>query len=88
MATEADEHEAIRRLLTGLSSGQDVFELSAAVADLHHKNNTFPGGGSMCAWPPRSSRTWSPLALALALDCWSPAQRAWDGPAVFRLKGR
>ena len=27
----------------GLSSGQDVFELSATIADLHRKNNTFPG---------------------------------------------
>lgn len=43
MATEEDEREAVQRLLVGLSSGQDVFELSATIADLHHKNDTFPG---------------------------------------------
>ena len=43
MATEEDEREAVQRLLVGLSSGQDVFELSATIADLHHKNHTFPG---------------------------------------------
>lgn len=42
-ATEEEHQEAIRRLLVGLETGQDVFELSAAVADLHWKNNTFPG---------------------------------------------
>lgn len=43
MATGEDEREAVQRLLVGLSSGQDVFELSATIADLHHKNDTFPG---------------------------------------------
>jgi hypothetical protein len=43
MATEEDEREAVQRLLVGLSSGQDVFGLSATIADLHHKNDTFPG---------------------------------------------
>lgn len=43
MATEEDEREAVQRLLGGLSSGRDVFELSASIADLHHKNDTFPG---------------------------------------------
>lgn len=43
MATEEDEREAVQRLLVGLSSGQDVFELSATIADLHHKDDTFPG---------------------------------------------
>ena len=43
MATEEDEHEAAQRLLVGLSSGQDVAELTATIADLHRKNNTFPG---------------------------------------------
>lgn len=43
MATKEDEQQAIGRLLTGLAAGRDVFELSAAIADLRHKNNTFPG---------------------------------------------
>jgi hypothetical protein len=43
LATEEDEREAVQRLLVGLSSGQDVFELSATIADLHDKNDTFPG---------------------------------------------
>jgi hypothetical protein len=43
MATEDDEREAVQRLLVGLSSGQDVFELSATISELHRKNNTFPG---------------------------------------------
>lgn len=41
--TEEDRIEAIRRLLSGLERGSDAHELSAAVADLHLKNNTFPG---------------------------------------------
>jgi hypothetical protein len=30
-------------LLSGLNAGGDVFELAASIADLHPKNNTFPG---------------------------------------------
>jgi hypothetical protein len=41
--TEDDRVEAIRRLLSGLENGADAHELAAAVADLHPKNNTFPG---------------------------------------------
>ena len=41
--TEEDRTEAIRRLLSGLERGFDAHELAAAVADLHPKNNTFPG---------------------------------------------
>jgi hypothetical protein len=41
--TEDDRVEAIRRLLSGLEDGADVHELAAALADLHPKNNTFPG---------------------------------------------
>lgn len=41
--TEGDRIEAIRRLLSGLADGADAHELAAAVADLHPKNNTFPG---------------------------------------------
>ncbi len=42
-ATDEERQEAIRRLLVGLQNDHDVFQLSAAVADLHWKNNTFPG---------------------------------------------
>lgn len=41
--TEDDRLEALRRLLTGLAGGGDVFELAESVSDLHPKNNTFPG---------------------------------------------
>lgn len=41
--TEEDRDEALRRLLSGLAAGDDVFELAASVADLHQKYNTFPG---------------------------------------------
>ena len=41
--TEEDRDEALRRLLSGLAAGADVFELTMSVADLHPKNNTFPG---------------------------------------------
>jgi hypothetical protein len=41
--TDDDHREAVQRLLVGLATGNDVFELSAAVADLHPKNDTFPG---------------------------------------------
>jgi hypothetical protein len=41
--TEEDRLEAIRRLLSGLAGGADVHELTASIADLHPKNNTFPG---------------------------------------------
>jgi len=41
--TEEDRIEAICRLLSGLEKGSDAHELAAAVADLHPKNNTFPG---------------------------------------------
>ena len=41
--SEEDRLEAIRRLLSGLADGADVHELAAFIADLHPKNNTFPG---------------------------------------------
>jgi hypothetical protein len=41
--TDEDRDEALRRLLSGLAADADVFELTASVADLHPKNNTFPG---------------------------------------------
>jgi hypothetical protein len=41
--TEQDQREALRRFLSGLAEGADVFELAESVKDLHPKNNTFPG---------------------------------------------
>lgn len=41
--TDEDHSEAIRRLLAGMAAGRDAVELSAAVVDLHPKNDTFPG---------------------------------------------
>lgn len=41
--TEEDQREALRRFLSGLAEGADVFELTESVTDLHPKNNTFPG---------------------------------------------
>ncbi len=41
--TEEDRVEALRRLLSGLVRGDDVFDLTAAVANLHPAHNTFPG---------------------------------------------
>ena len=41
--TEEDRDEALRRVLSGLLAGDDVFELAASVADLHPEYNTFPG---------------------------------------------
>ena len=41
--TDEDRREAQRILVVGLATGVDVFELSVAVAELHPKNNTFPG---------------------------------------------
>ena len=35
--------EAAQRLFLGLTRGDDVFELAKAIADLHPKDNTFPG---------------------------------------------
>jgi len=34
---------AVERVISGLARGDDVFELSKAVADLHPLDNTFPG---------------------------------------------
>ena len=34
---------AVERLLSGLARGDDVFELSKGVEDLHPRDNTFPG---------------------------------------------
>lgn len=46
--TDEDHREPIRRLLVGMAAGQDAVELSAAVVDLHPKNDTFPGEVYMC----------------------------------------
>jgi hypothetical protein len=41
--TEEDRQAALERFLGGLVADQDVFALVASVADLHPKNDTFPG---------------------------------------------
>lgn len=41
--TEEDRQAALGRLLGGLATDQEVFALAASVADLHPKNDTFPG---------------------------------------------
>ncbi len=40
---DEDRLEAVRRLLSGLADDADVHELTASIAPLHPKNNTFPG---------------------------------------------
>ena len=41
--TDQDRLEALQLLLVGLARGDDANQLSNAVADLHVRNNTFPG---------------------------------------------
>ena len=41
--SDTDRAEAIRLLLSGLAAGDDAVALRAATADLHPRNNTFPG---------------------------------------------
>ncbi len=41
--TEDDHRQALHRLLDGLATNTDLFDIVASVADLHPKNNTFPG---------------------------------------------
>ncbi len=43
VASADDRVEAQRRFLTGLSRGDDANQLVAEIADLHVRNNTFPG---------------------------------------------
>jgi hypothetical protein len=40
---DRDGAEALRRLLSGLARGEDVFGLAAAIEELHPGHNTFPG---------------------------------------------
>src|SRR5260370_31979825 len=46
-ATDQDGAEAIRRLLSGLARGDDVFDLAAAIEELHPRHNTFPAEAFM-----------------------------------------
>jgi hypothetical protein len=41
--TKEDHREALCRLFSGLAGGADALELTVSLADLHPKNNTFPG---------------------------------------------
>jgi hypothetical protein len=40
---DSDREEALRRVLAGLARGDDANDISASVADLHVRNDTFPG---------------------------------------------
>jgi hypothetical protein len=40
---DRDGAEAVRRLLSGLARGDDVFDLAAAIQELHPFHDTFPG---------------------------------------------
>lgn len=66
-STEGDRIEAIRRLLSGLADGADAHELAAAVADLHPKNNTFPGE----------------VFMELAADAFDAADVSRDSPIPY-----
>ena len=41
--TDEDRVQSLQRLLVGLARGDDANQLSSAIADLHVRNNTFPG---------------------------------------------
>jgi hypothetical protein len=41
--TGQDGAEAVRRLLSGLARGENVFDLAAAIEELHPRHDTFPG---------------------------------------------
>lgn len=41
--TGQDRAEAVRRFLSGLGRGDDVFALAAAIEELHPRHDTFPG---------------------------------------------
>jgi hypothetical protein len=41
--TDQDGAEAVRRLLSGLARGENVFDLAAAIEELHPRHDTFPG---------------------------------------------
>ncbi len=40
---DRDGAEAVRRLLSGLARGDDLFDLAAAIQELHPRHDTFPG---------------------------------------------
>ena len=75
--------EAVQRLFTGLIRGDDVVELAKAIADLHPKDNTFPGE----------------LFISIAVDALDAAGIDRDAPLLYeglreehlaecRLRGR
>lgn len=41
--SDEDRAEALQRFLVGLARGDDANQLASAIADLHVRNNTFPG---------------------------------------------
>jgi len=40
---DADRDEVLSRFLSGLARGADANQLTADIAELHRRNNTFPG---------------------------------------------
>ncbi|MGH9031624.1 MAG: hypothetical protein ACRDZV_05790 [Acidimicrobiia bacterium] len=75
--------DATQRLFSGLSRGDDVFELAKAIADLHPRDNTFPGE----------------VFISVAVDALDAAGIDRDAPLLFeglrekhltecRLRGR
>ena len=80
--TEEDRDEALRRVLSGLVDGADVFELAASVADLHPKNDTFPGEvfmGLAADAMDMASATWSRVRKTPPEDEGCPATRPERG---------
>ncbi len=75
--------EATQRLFSGLTRGDDVLELAKAIADLHPKDNTFPGE----------------VFISIAVDALDAAGIGRDAPLLYeglrekhlaecRLRGR
>lgn len=65
---ESDRVDAISQLLSGLADGTDLFEIASAVADLHPKDDTFPGE----------------VYLRLASDALALAGLGSDDPIAYR----
>src|ERR1700737_3560418 len=74
---DQDGAEALRRLLSGLARGDDVFHLAAAIEELHPPHNTFPERCA-CACPPTRWRWPAPgrTIPSLTRDC---ARNTWAG---------
>jgi hypothetical protein len=67
-SNESDRADAIVQLLSGLANGTELFEIAAVVADIHPKNDTFPGE----------------VYLRLASDALALADAGSDHPIGYR----